>query len=135
MFYEFDLEIPANTSEDLPAELEVYLAAGIVKQVEIQIPRGCRSLVHTVAVRGIHQVWPSNPDGSHKGDDARIVFNEDYDLTDPPHTFRLYGWSPDTSYPHVVTWRFQMVAAPVPEPTIAPKKSGILSAFRNKGAS
>lgn len=134
MFYEFDLTIPANTSVDSPAELEVYMAAGIIKQVEVQIPRGARSLVHTVAVRGIHQVWPSNPDGSIKGDNARIVWGEDYDLVEPPHSFRLYGWSPDTSFPHVVTWRFQMVAAPVPEPVKPAKKRSILSPFGNKGA-
>ncbi|KKN35895.1 hypothetical protein LCGC14_0778990 [marine sediment metagenome] len=135
MFYEFDLTIPANTPKSAPAELEVFLSAGIVKQVEIQIPRGCRSLVHTIAVRGIHQVWPSNPDGSHKGDDARIVFNEDYDLVDPPHGFMLRGWSPDTSYIHVVTWRFQVVVVPVSEVKQPVKKKGILSALMNKGGS
>ena len=135
MYYEFDLTIPANTAAESPAELKVYLAAGIVKQVEVQIPRGCRSLVHTVAIRGIHQVWPSNPDGSHKGDGARIVFNEDYDLVQPPHSLLLRGWSPDTSYPHIVTWRFQLVAAPVPEPTKPPKKRSILSPFSNKEVS
>lgn len=135
MFYEFDLTIPSNTLESAPAELEVFMAAGIVKQVEVQIPRGARSLVHTVAVRGIHQVWPSNPDGSIKGDDARIVWGEDYDLTAPPHTLRLYGWSPDTSYSHVVTWRFQMVAAPVREAVTPAKKRGLFSGFLGKGAS
>ena len=135
MFYEFDLTIPANTPANAPAEIEVFMAAGIIKRVEVQIPRGCRSLVHTVAWQGIHQVWPSNTDGSIKGDDARIVFGEDYDLTAPPHSLILRGWSPGTSYPHVITWRFQMIAAPIPEPVKPPKKKGILSAFGNKGAS
>ena len=135
MYYEFDLTIPSNTSAESPAEVKVVMAAGIIRQVEVQIPRGCRSLVHTVAIRGIHQVWPSNPDGSHKGDDARIVFNEDYDLVATPHSLLLRGWSPDTSYPHVVTWRFQLVAAPVPEPTKAPKRRSLLAPFGIMGVS
>lgn len=135
MFYEFDLTIPANTLAVSPVERSVFMDGGIIKQVEVQLPSGLRGMVFTVAWRGLHQVWPTNPDGKIKGDDARIVWGEDYDLTQPPHVILLRGWSPDTSYPHVVTWRFQVSPAPVREAETPVKKKGILSAFINKGAS
>ena len=134
MLYEFDLTIPAGTPASVPAEKIAVMASGIIKQVEVQIPRGCRSLVHTVAVRGIHQLWPSNPDGTHKGNDARIIWQEVHDLTDPPHIIILRGWSPGTNYQHVVTWRFNVIAAPVKAPVKVVKKQGILSALINRGA-
>lgn len=135
MFYEFDLTIPANTPASAPAELTVSMDAGIIKQVEVQLPRGLRSLVHTVAVRSYHQLWPSNPDGSIKGDNARIVWGEDYNLTQPPYSVILRGWSPGTSYSHVVTWRFAVSPPPVKETVPPPKKRSLLSPFGNKGAS
>jgi len=135
VFYEFDLTIPANTPEASPAELTVVMASGIIEQIEVQIPRGQRSLVHTIAIRGAHQLWPSNPDGTIKGDDARIVWGEDYDISEPPHTLTLQGWSPDTVHSHVVTWRFNVTPAPVKEAAKPVKKRGILSALINKGAS
>ncbi|KKL16410.1 hypothetical protein LCGC14_2495890, partial [marine sediment metagenome] len=125
----------ADTSVDSPAELAAVMASGIIKQVSVQIPRGSRSLVHTVAWRGQHQLWPSNPDGTHKGDDPRLKWEEDLDLTEPPHTITLKGWSPGTSFPHVVTWRFQVDPVPVREAKKVSLKQGILSAFAKKGAS
>ena len=134
MLYEFDLTIPAETSKNSPAEREVAMSAGIIKQVEVQLPRGLRGLVHTVAIRGIHQIWPANTDGSIKGNDARIVWGSEYDLTGPPHSIILRGWSPGTDYAHVVTWRFNIVAVPVKEPEKPAKPKGILSALKNIGA-
>lgn len=135
MFYEFDLTIPANTLASSPVESDAIMASGIINQVEVQLPSGLRGLVFTVAWRGQHQLWPSNPDGNIKGNDARIVWGEDYDLTEPPHMITLRGWSPDTSFPHVVTWRFQVTPAPVREAEKKTKKPGLLSALINKGAS
>ena len=135
MFYEFDLTIPANTLEASPATFDAVMASGIIEQVSVQIPLGCRSLVHTVAWRGQHQLWPSNPDGSHKGDNPRLIWNEDYDLSEPPHTITLRGWSPSTVFSHVITWRFQVTPTPVTVTEKKGKKASILSVFGIKGAS
>ena len=135
MLYEFDLTIPANTLEAAPATFDAVMASGIITQVAVQIPFGCRSLVHTVAWRGQHQLWPSNPDGSLKGNDPRLLWSEDYDLSEPPHTITLRGWSPGTNWPHVVTWRFNVKATPVPVAEKKGKKGGILGVFSSKGAS
>jgi len=135
VFYEFDLTIPANTPKESPAELDVTISAGTIEQIEVQLPRGLRSLVHTVAIRGSHQLWPTNPDGSIKGDDARIIWGENFPLIHAPFIITLLGWSPGTSFSHVVTWRFQVASVPVQEAEKKTKKPGLLSAFMKKGAS
>ena len=135
MFYEFDLTIPSNTLAASPAELECVMAPGTIKQVEVQLPRGLRSMIHTVAWIGLHQLWPSNPNGTIKGDKARIIWGEDFSIEQPPHMILIRGWSPDTFYPHVITWRFSVTPEPVKEPMPEKKKPGILSALMGKGAS
>ena len=116
MFHEFDLTIPANTLKASPAELAAVMGTGIIKGVEVQIPFGCRGLVFTVALRGLNQVWPSNPDASIKGDGSPVRWGESYDLTEPPHVITLRGWSPSTSFQHIITWRFELAPAPEREP-------------------
>ena len=109
MFFEYALTIPANTAAASPTESLVALSAGRLVAVAVQFPRGCVGLVHTVAHRSEHQLWPTNPDGSIVGEGAMISWAEDLVLEDDPYTLRLRGWNLDDSYQHTVTWRFNVL--------------------------
>ncbi len=124
MLYEFDLTIPANTTQAAPTTLEAHVSAGNVTQVEVQIPLGCKGLTHVQVLDSTHQLWPSNPDANIKGDDARIVWREDHDMDDFPYTLILRGWNEDDSYPHTITFRFAMLPPSVKEAAREP--SGLL---------
>ncbi len=110
MFYQFGLTIPANTLKASPAVLEVAVSPGNLVSVSIQFPRGCVGLVHTVATRAGHQLWPTNSDGDLSGEDAIIPWQEDLVLEDDPYVFQLRGWSDDDSFPHTLTWRFNVLS-------------------------
>lgn len=109
MFYEYDLTIPAGTAYASAARSLVRLNKGVITRVEVMIPRGSAGLSFSVAERGDHQVWPSNPDNFVKGDDVRISWAENYRLDDEPLTFRLRGWSPNARFAHTHTWRFELL--------------------------
>ena len=109
MFFEVQLTIPANTPKAAPAELDVALSAGQLVAASVQFPRGCVGLAHTVALRSTHQLWPTNPDGSISGEGAIIPWAEDLVLEDDPYTLTLRGWNLDDSFPHTVTWRFNVL--------------------------
>ena len=105
MLYEPDITIPPNTSRENRVSVTVPLVRGIVEQVEIQIPWGCRGMVHTRALRGVFPVWPTGPDQSFKADGSPIRWQEHYELLDEPLEITLEGWSPDTVFQHKITWR------------------------------
>ncbi|KKK75785.1 hypothetical protein LCGC14_2870220, partial [marine sediment metagenome] len=84
MLYAADLIIPADTSKSNLATLDVSLVVGVIEQVEIQIPFGCRGMVHTRALRGASQVFPSGPDQTFKGNGSPVRWDEHYELTDEP---------------------------------------------------
>ncbi len=109
MFYEVPLTIPANTAKAAAVELDVALSAGRLVAASVQFPRGCVGLVHTVALRSTHQLWPTNPDGSLSGEGAIIPWQEDLILEDDPYTLTVRGWNLDDSYSHTVTWRFNVL--------------------------
>jgi len=125
MFYEYDLTIPANTPATALSELEAVLDVGRIVGVEVQFPRGCVGLVHVAVRRELHQLWPTNPDGFIAGENANIKWSEDLDLLEAPYTLTLVGYNEDDSFPHTVTFRFNLLpvaapAAPAAPPLAAP---------------
>lgn len=122
MFYEYRLTIPANTLATSPTEEEVELEHGRIVGVEVQFPRGCVGLVRVRIRRELHQLWPSNPDGDILAEEARIGWQEDYELTEEPYTVTLQGSNEDDTFPHTIRFRFNLLplsrpaaAAPAPE--------------------
>ena len=93
-----------------PAELEVALSPGRLVAGSVQFPRGCVGLVHTRALRSRHQLFPTNIDGDVAGEGAIIPWEEDLVLEDDPYLLLLQGWSDDDSFPHTVTWRFNVLS-------------------------
>lgn len=111
MIYAFRLTIPANTLETAPSRETVRLTHGIIHRLEIEFPAGCAGLAHCKILRGLHQVWPTNPDGDFASDDHAIAFDTDYPLTDLPTDLILVGWNVDDTFPHTLTFRIGMSQA------------------------
>lgn len=119
MFYDYSFEIPANTTEARPERQDVRLTHGVIHRVEIGFPGGCAGLVHLQIKRGLHQLWPSNPDGSFNSDNYTIVFNEYQPLKTHPLTLTLVGWNLDDTFPHTIEVRFGVL----PEEVLMPEVS------------
>ena len=117
MYYDYSFTIPANTTKSSPEELAVKLTHGIIHRVELGFPRGCAGLAHLQIRRGLHQVWPTNPQGSFNTDGYTIVFNEHYELFTEPYRLTLVGWNLDDTYNHTLEVRFGVlsIAGPISE--------------------
>jgi len=109
VFYSFDLEIPPNTPEDEPVELEANLTWGIITRVEIRFPPGCGGLVRVRIMEHRHQLWPTNPDGWFYGDDETIRWDEYHDLLEMPAIFTLLGYNDDDTFKHIPIVRFEIL--------------------------
>ena len=125
MFYDFSFTIPANTPKDSPAELECKLTHGIIHKVEVAFPSGCAGLAHCVIREGLHQHWPTNPDGSFNADGYTIAFNELLEFTRKPYILTLVGWSFDDTFPHTLEVRVGIL----PEKVLLPEET-FIQAFK-----
>lgn len=110
MLFEYPLTVLADTAEGEGEPLQCLLSAGVVTRVAVQFPAGCAGMVHVSIWRGEHQVWPVNLDEAISGEDAIVSWPESYDLDDEPFGFEVRGWSPGTTYPHVITFRFALLS-------------------------
>ena len=114
MYYDVSFTIPANTAKSSPEELVVKLTHGVIHRVELGFPRGCAGLAHLQIRRGLHQVWPTNPQGSFNTDGYTITFNEYYEFSTEPYVLTLVGWNLDDTYDHTLEVRIGILPSKVP---------------------
>lgn len=100
MIYVFDFETTKNTPESSKAKTILALQGGVVYRLQIRFPPGPSHLLHLKINRGLHQVWPNNPDADFADDDTVITFDDRYRLLTPPFQFEAYTWNTDTVYDH-----------------------------------
>ncbi len=125
MFYDFSFQIPANTTQKSPTELRCKLTHGIIHRIEIAFPAGCAGLAHLQIKEGLHQLWPTNPEGSFNTDGYTIVVNEFQELYRSPYTVTLVGWNDDDTYSHTLEIRFGIL----PKQILAPEET-FIAAFK-----
>ncbi len=109
MFYEFVLTVPAGTPATAPEELECDLDYGIITLAEVSFPPGPRRYVYVCIDDKLHQVWPTNPEGTFRGDNWTIRFTARHPLLETPYMLKLRGWSPDATHDHDITVRFEIL--------------------------
>ena len=119
MIYEYDLTVPANTPAADPVSVDMALSPGIIHRLEVSWPAGCNNMVHIAVKRGLHQVWPTNPDGTLKGNMYTLSIPVWYELEDYPANLEAYGWSPGASYNHTVTIRLAIERREILQPADA----------------
>lgn len=111
MYYDTSFTIPANTTKASPEQQDIKLTHGVIHRIEVGFPRGCAGLAHLQIKRGLHQVWPTNPQGSFNTDGYIIPINEFYQLVTEPYILTLVGWNLDDTYPHTLEVRFGILSA------------------------
>ena len=90
-------------------EVEADLTHGIIHRVEIEFPAGCAGLAHVAIRRGLHQLWPLNPDATLASDGWIIAWNEHQELLEEPYTLILSGYNLDDIYPHTPVIRIGLL--------------------------
>ena len=108
--YQFDVEIPADTSKDDPVEVEAEIEEEVLVRGLVVFPAGCRGMVESKIMYGQLQIAPRPFGAVFKGDNIAIPFELWRILPDRPTKLRLLAWSPGTSYKHTIT--YYLIALP-----------------------
>ncbi len=118
MHYNFNLEIPAITTEANKIEQVCKINYGIIRQVVIYFRGGCADLAHVEIFRGNQKIMPYNPDQNYAFDDYAIKFDAFYPILDKPYLLNLFGWNLDDTFLHTITFMFNIIhpkATEIPE--------------------
>ena len=109
MLFDYDLIIPAATTQASPTEALATLTRGKLVRIGVFFPPGPATLVHVVCRHNLHQLIPANYDGTLNYDDIMIYTDLEYEMVDAPYTLRMVGWSPTAIYQHTITFLFDIV--------------------------
>lgn len=107
--YAFTLTIPPNTAKTSPVEAEVGLSAGVVRRVAVGFPLNCAGLAHVVIRHALHQIWPANEGQDMAFDNFVLKWDDEFPLTAASARFTLTGWNDDDTYPHKISFWFNIL--------------------------
>jgi len=115
MLYDFPLTIPADTKANAPVEQDVRLTHGVITRLEVEFHPGCNGMVYAYVRRGLHQLFPINPDGKARTDGGVVGASTYIELFYPPYELTLGGYSPGTAYDHELIYRLELTPREVAE--------------------
>lgn len=110
MIYSYPLTIPANTLEADKLKFILPLDRGEITRVMVQFPSGHMGLTHVGLNRGLHQLYPTNPEATFSSSSETIVWDEELPSDTPPYQLEAYAWNEDTTYDHTITVRVVLKA-------------------------
>lgn len=111
MIFVFDITTPANTPATAKLVTSLPLAAGKIDHCELHFPPGVNALAHIQITGGLHQYFPTNPDGNFSSGQETIAWDEDITLAPGGTILTAYTWNDDTSWDHTITVRIHVIPA------------------------
>ncbi len=96
MFYSFPYTTVSGDIVSLPHREDMTLTAGIIHQVDVLFQKDAAHLINVQIYHGGHQLWPTNPGSSLKGDATIISFREFYELKGAVNDLHALIWWEDT---------------------------------------
>jgi len=105
MIYVFPLLIPHSTPATAPQITVCQLSAGTLIRMALQFPGGLIGLAHVGLNVGLHQLYPTNPEGSFASSSETVEWEEEYELSEPPYQLVARAWNDDDTYDHTITVR------------------------------
>jgi len=109
MFYAWDIIIPKNTSEKEPVTQILKLTRGVITDLQIEFPDGCKKLVKVRLLHAEFQLVPLSRGEWVTGDGETVPTEPYYPIRHEPFALKFIGCSPGTYYPHKVTVRVRML--------------------------
>lgn len=92
MFYTFPYTVLSGDIVSAKHREDMFLTAGIIHQVDVLFQKDCGHFVNVQIYHGGHQLWPTNPGKSLKGDATVISFREFYELKGASNDLHAFIW-------------------------------------------
>jgi len=97
MFYSWPIDVTEDNDEDNKATIDMPMSSGIIHQVDIMFPDTCDHDIRVQIFDASFQLWPSNRNGTVRGDAAVVSFRDFYEMTVNNNILKGFAWLSDTS--------------------------------------
>jgi len=97
MFYAWPIVVAAGNVEANKSEIEMPMSSGIIHQVDVVFPDTCDHDIRVQIFDASFQLWPSNREGTIRGDAGVISFRDFYEMTPANNVLTGLAWLTDAS--------------------------------------
>lgn len=97
MFYAWPIVVAAGNIESNKATIDMPMSSGIIHQVDIMFPDTCDHDIRVQIFDSSLQLWPSNRDGTVRGDAAVISFRDFYEMRADNNVLKGFAWLTDVT--------------------------------------
>ena len=97
MFYSWPITVVAANTVLSKAEIEMPMSAGVIHQVDILFPDDCDHNIRVQVFDASFQLWPSNRNGTIRGDACVISFRDFYEMRTDNNILKAFAWWEGTS--------------------------------------
>jgi hypothetical protein len=109
----------------LAVETPVEVSPGTITKFYRLFPPGCAGLVGLQVFWQTRQIFPTTPGAYYLGDGSEVLGDASVELDEPEYILMLRGWSPGTTYDHIVYCEFY-IAKPISLPVLSVEKVRVL---------
>ena len=92
MFYSWPIEVKQANISTNKAKIDMPMASGIIHQVDIMFPDTCDHNIRVQIFDASFQLWPSNRNGSVRGDAAVVSFRDFYEMKAESNVLTGVAW-------------------------------------------
>ena len=97
MFYSWPIVVAAGNDASNKSKIEMPMSSGVIHQVDIMFPDTCDHDIRVQIFDASVQLWPSNRDGTIRGDAAVISFRDFYEMEPSSNILTGLAWLTDTA--------------------------------------
>lgn len=119
MWYRGSLTVPANTARAAYVSALIEVSPGTITKFYRLFPPGCVGQVSLQVYYQTRQIFPTTPGQAYLGDGSEILGDASVELDEPEYVLALRGWSPGTSYQHIIYVEFYIARPAVYVPVVA----------------
>ena len=109
MLYDVDFTVEVINIATNKLKTTLKVTNGIIHYLGVSFPPGCANLVKTTINYGLHQIFPTNPDGQIKGDNISVEGKVFQPILEPPYEVDIHAWNVGAIHPHTVTVRLWLL--------------------------
>ena len=92
MFYAWPIVVAAENTESNKATIDMPMSSGIIHQIDIVFPDTCDHDIRVQIFDASFQLWPSNRDGTIRGDAGVISFRDFYEMRAENNILKGVAW-------------------------------------------
>ena len=96
MFYAFPIAVVAANTSANKKEISMPISSGVIHQVDILFPDTCDHNIRVQIFDGDFQLWPSNRNGTIRGDAEIVSFRDFYEVGTSRNVLKASAWWEDT---------------------------------------